>query len=357
MNEHPEFAKRLLAWYKDNHRDLPWRNTKDPYKIWLSEIILQQTRVQQGLPYYKRFVQEFPSVHDLAEASEEAVLRLWQGLGYYSRARNLHQAAKTVAYELGGEFPDNYKALKKLKGVGDYTAAAIASFAFQEAAAVLDGNVFRVLARVFGVDTDIASTEGKKQFAQLSQSLIHSEEPDTYNQAIMEFGAMHCKPSNPDCMFCPMSDLCEAKRLGRVGELPVKIKKTKVKDVYFDYLVISFEDRILMRLRDQKGIWQGLYDFYCLESPKKREEEEVLSLCKDRLKDVSVEIAEISPERKHILSHQRIFARFFHLYTDSLSAFEGLALDLGLLVTDSEIREKLPKPKLVFQYLEECKKR
>jgi len=219
-----DFSARLVEWYLQNKRELPWRTTKDPYKIWLSEIILQQTRVAQGLPYYLKFIEKYPNVRALANADEQEVLRLWQGLGYYSRARNLHAAAKYVANELGGNFPDSYQKLKQLKGVGDYTAAAIASFAYQEKVAVVDGNVYRVLARLFGIEIDINSNEGKKTFSKLANELITQYQPDLHNQAMMEFGALHCTPANPNCMFCPFTTECEARLTQRQSVLPIKIK-------------------------------------------------------------------------------------------------------------------------------------
>ena len=223
------FSKRLKQWYLQNKRELPWRSTQDPYKIWLSEIIMQQTRVEQGLPYYLRFTEAYPNVHSLANAPEQEVLKLWQGLGYYSRARNLHTTAIRVSKELDGNFPDHYKELKTLKGVGDYTASAIASFCFNEPVAVVDGNVYRVLSRVFGVETPINSTQGIKEFKALAQELIDHKDPATFNQAIMEFGAIQCKPQNPLCETCPFNDVCLALKNDQIKELPVKIKKTKIR--------------------------------------------------------------------------------------------------------------------------------
>ena len=217
------FSKIVIRWYSGNNRKLPWRETQNPYFIWLSEIILQQTQVKQGLPYYEAFVKNFPTIYDLAAAEEQTVLKLWQGLGYYSRARNLHFTAQYIVNECNGVFPNTYKTLLKLKGVGDYTASAIASICFGEATAVVDGNVYRVLARYFGIDTPINTTDGIKQFKALAQELIDKKDPATFNQAIMEFGAMQCRPKTPDCLFCPLSTSCIAYNKGRVGELPVKL--------------------------------------------------------------------------------------------------------------------------------------
>ena len=218
------FAKRLIKWYNFNKRELPWRSTSDPYKIWLSEIILQQTQVNQGLSYYLKFVEEFQTVKDLAKAPADKVMKLWQGLGYYSRARNLHEAAKNIVNEHKGEFPKAYEDIRALKGVGDYTAAAIASIAYNLPYAVVDGNVYRVLSRIFGIETPIDSTSGKKEFNELANELLTKKNPADYNQAIMEFGALYCRPKNPDCTNCIFNDKCEAYRLNKINLLPVKSK-------------------------------------------------------------------------------------------------------------------------------------
>jgi A/G-specific adenine glycosylase len=261
------FSKSLIQWYLQNKRDLPWRNTIDPYFIWLSEIMLQQTRVAQGLPYFLRFTEAFPTVFDLAKADEEQVLKLWQGLGYYSRARNLHKTAQQVAFEYNGEFPKSYAELLKLKGIGDYTAAAIASFAYNESVPVVDGNVYRVLSRYFEVETDIASSSAKKEFTQLAAELLPKGEANLFNQAIMEFGALQCVPKNPDCPNCIFSDSCAALQKKKVAQLPVKSKKIKVKTRFFTYLV--YEDEVhntLIQKRTQKGIWHNLYEFPLVET-------------------------------------------------------------------------------------------
>ena len=261
------FSKKLINWYLENKRDLPWRTTKDPYQIWLSEIILQQTRVQQGKPYYFKFLKTYPNVGALANASEEEVLKLWQGLGYYSRARNLHSTAQYVANVLGGRFPDSYKELVKLKGVGDYTAAAIASVCYDEIQAAVDGNVYRVLARIFGIDTPTNSSQGIKEFRELAQKLISREDPANFNQALIEFGSEQCKPRKPLCHSCPFSAKCVAFNQNRISELPVKLKKQKIKTRHFNYLVyISEEGRTVMQQRRGKGIWEGLYEFPLVET-------------------------------------------------------------------------------------------
>ncbi len=310
MKENQEFSKKLIAWYLDNKRELPWRMTKDPYKIWLSEIMLQQTRVAQGLPYYLRFIEAFPDVRDLADASEEQILKLWQGLGYYSRARNLHHTARYVAYELNGNFPDNYSDLKKLKGVGDYTASAIASICFGEPTPVVDGNVYRVLSRFFGIETPINSSKGIKEFKRLAEILIDKQQPANFNQAAMEFGATQCKPQNPYCLHCPMNDGCLALQQNKVAMLPVKLKKQKVGQRYFNYIVFVSEDgKTLLRQRTQKGIWHKLYEFPLIETRALAAEDEVLqhemlSGC------TSVSLYNETPI-VHKLSHQHLYTQFW----------------------------------------------
>ncbi|PVW17402.1 A/G-specific adenine glycosylase [Marixanthomonas spongiae] len=310
------FRNKLITWYLENKRELPWRKTKDPYRIWLSEIMLQQTRVEQGLPYYLKFVDAFPTVFHLAEAPQKTVLKLWQGLGYYSRARNLHAAAHYISETLKGEFPSNYKDLLNLKGVGDYTASAIASICYNEPQAVVDGNVYRVLSRVFGVETPINSTAGKKEFKQLAQQLIDAEQPGTYNQALMEFGARYCVPRNPNCEACIFNNRCEAYKKNLVSALPVKLKKRKVKKRYFNYMVVLSEGkRTLLNQRTGKGIWQQLYEFPLIESGKEVSEKELKKLEGFKLfsEEVNIEDMVLYNETSvvHKLSHQHLFARFW----------------------------------------------
>lgn len=307
------FAATLTDWYQKNKRDLPFRNTKEPYKIWISEIILQQTRVQQGLSYYHKFIEKYPTVVDLANAEEEAVLKLWQGLGYYSRARNLHFSAKYIRDELDGNFPTNYKDLLKLKGVGDYTASAIASICFDEPAAVVDGNVYRVLARFFGISIAINSTQGIKEFKELAQSQLDKENPGLYNQAIMEFGAMVCKPQKPLCETCGLQNQCYALSNKKIETLPVKEKKLKIKHRYFNYLVINSPKNELVLVQRGDGIWKNMYQFPLIESEKLISMEELLKhekisnyiangdeVCKLSIKPVI-----------HKLTHQHIYANFW----------------------------------------------
>ena len=261
------FSNILIKWYLQNKRDLPWRKTADPYHIWLSEIMLQQTRVAQGTPYFFAFTQEFPTVFDLANASEEQVLKLWQGLGYYSRARNLHKTSQYVANELNGVFPANFKDLLQLKGVGEYTAAAIASFSYNEAVPVVDGNVFRVLSRYFDVESDISLPATKKEFTELAYELMPKDNPAIFNQAIMEFGALQCVPKSPDCSICVFNESCAALQKKKVSVLPVKSKKLKVTNRFFNYLIL--EDVLgntLIQKRTDKGIWHNLYEFPLIET-------------------------------------------------------------------------------------------
>lgn len=310
-----KFHKVLIDWYSINKRFLPWRQSHNPYFIWLSEIMLQQTQVNQGLPYYEKFVKAYPTVFDLAAAPEEEVLKNWQGLGYYSRARNLHATAKYIAYDLQGKFPSTYESLIKLKGVGDYTASAIASIAFNEPKAVLDGNVFRVLSRYFGVSEPINSAPGLKQFKTLSQALIYAEDPGTYNQALMEFGALQCKPKKPDCGTCVLSASCVAKKDNLIQKLPVKLKKTKIQHRYFNYLVcVDPRGCTKIEQRKTRGIWQNLYQFPLVESEKSQE----FSAFKGLLAQSQFSIDAVSEyflfkteDIIHRLSHRTIHAKFW----------------------------------------------
>lgn len=265
-----EFAEKLETWYAENGRALPWRETRDPYRIWISEIILQQTRVSQGLDYYKRFVERFPTVEALALASQDEVMRQWEGLGYYSRARNMHAAAAQIVAE--GGFPSDYAGVRALKGIGDYTAAAICSFAYNLPTAVVDGNVYRVLSRYFGVETPIDSTKGKKVFAELASELLDTKRPALYNQAIMDFGALQCVPKSPRCKTCVLADACCAFAAGKVELLPVKSKKTAVKTRHFSYLIILDEGKTYIHRRGDGDIWNGLYEPLLIETDAKNDE-------------------------------------------------------------------------------------
>ncbi len=313
-----KFSNTVIYWYLQNQRELPWRNTKNPYFIWLSEIILQQTRVAQGLSYYLKFKERFPTVFDLAKADEQTVLKLWQGLGYYSRARNLHFSAKHIVDKLDGKFPSTYKELLALKGVGDYTASAIASICYNEKTAVVDGNVYRVLARYFGVKTPINSSGGIKEFKLLAQTLIDKQQPGVFNQAIMDFGALHCKPQNPLCGTCPFSDSCIALKEKTIKELPVKEQKIKIKHRYFNFLVlITNDDKTILIQRKGKGIWQGLYQFPLIETDKKIDEKTLihsLEFTKLFTEETTVLLFN-QKEIVHKLSHQHLHTQFFIVKT------------------------------------------
>lgn len=307
-----KLQQKLRRWYLNTHRPLPWRDTKDPYRIWLSEIILQQTRVEQGLPYYERFTARFPSVELLAQAPEDEVLKLWEGLGYYSRARNLHKAAKQVA-ELGGVFPQTFKGLLDLPGVGPYTAAAIASFAYEEPVAVVDGNVFRVLARLYAESQPIDSNEGKKLFQELAQDLLDKKAPALHNQAIMELGALTCLPKQPNCSACPWREDCLALAQGSQADLPVKAKKTKKTDRYLHYFLLIKEGRVAVQRREA-GIWQGLYQFPLWESDRSLTLDEVAA--QSPIQDFQEGPATwhfLERLKPHLLSHQRLHINIYGL--------------------------------------------
>ena len=348
-------SQPLLDWYQKNKRDLPWRHTQDPYIIWLSEIILQQTRVDQGLDYFLKFTQTFPTVHDLAKAPEDQVMKLWQGLGYYSRARNLHATAKHISENLDGNFPPNYKGLLELKGVGNYTAAAIASFAFGEKKAVLDGNVYRVLARLHGIDTPIDSNEGKKGFQTLADELIDPNEPGEFNQAIMEFGATHCTPKQPKCDHCIFAPTCVALAEGRVNELPVKGKKTAVKELFFNYLFLHDQGHTYIKKREQAGIWRNLYEFPLLETESRLSEQDLLNSesWQKLMTGSEYTIEKVSGEFKHILSHRRIYARFWDV-TLKTSASDNLKSTYQRIPLHT--LESYAIPRLIDKYLIDKKK-
>lgn len=315
-----EFANTIISWFQENGRALPWRETKDPYAIWLSEIILQQTRIAQGWEYWERFMAQYPKVEDLAAASEDEVLRLWQGLGYYSRARNLHAAAKQIVAL--GKFPDTLEDIKALKGVGDYTAAAIGSFAFDIPAAVVDGNVYRVLSRYFGIDTPINSTQGKKEFAALAQSLIPASDAVAYNQGMMDFGAVQCTPQSPKCLLCPLAETCVALREGRVEELPVKLKTLKVQTRRLAYIYIRCNGEIAIHRRGEGDIWQGLWEPYNVSD---------LSA----LPTFDAPLVLKAKDVKHVLTHRILLADFYLLETKK----RPLLPDDYIWIKESEISE------------------
>lgn len=318
------FPSALLEWHSTHHRPLPWKGEKNPYYIWLSEIILQQTRVEQGLPYFEKFKAAYPKIKDLADAPEDEVMKMWEGLGYYSRARNLHAAAKYVAYDLNEKFPDTYDEIKKLKGVGPYTAAAIASFAYELPHAVVDGNVYRVLSRYFGIDTPIDSTEGKKLFAKLSQELLElavdnkklKATPGGFNQAMMDFGARHCTPKLAKCNDCLMQPLCAASQKDKVYDFPVKAKKIKRRERFLNYFIFNSGDYLFIKKRTEKDIWQNLYDFPLIETEQLVESVAFFEENKSWekwTKNIGIKNLRISTPLKHELTHQRIYARFWEM--------------------------------------------
>jgi A/G-specific adenine glycosylase len=325
---------------------LPWRNTQNPYFIWLSEIMLQQTRVVQGMPYFYSFTTAFPTVFDLANASEEQVLKLWQGLGYYSRARNLHKTAQYVAFELDGKFPDHYTALLKLKGVGSYTAAAIASFSYGESVPVVDGNVFRVLSRYFDIETDILSNNAKKEFTDLAYELMSKDNPALFNQAIMEFGALQCVPKNPNCNVCPLNNSCLALQKNKINLLPVKSKKAKVKKRYFNYVTFLDEHQnTIIQKRTDKGIWHNLYEFPLIETEQEVDLQYLVEQMQqqDFVENKILSIAQISTESQiHKLTHQHLYIRFWKVQVvGSLLN----AIDYSTLLT-------YPFPIVIFNFIE-----
>ena len=339
------FSNSLLHWYLQNKRDLPWRNTTNPYPIWLSEIMLQQTRVAQGMPYFHAFMEAFPTVFDLAKADEEQVLKLWQGLGYYSRARNMHKTAQIIAFELNGNFPNNYTDLLKLKGIGEYTAAAIASFAFNEVVPVVDGNVFRVLARYFDVETDIASSSAKKEFSALAKELIPNDNPALFNQAIMEFGALQCVPKNPNCGICIFNSSCAALQKKKVAELPVKLKKTKVTNRFFNYLIfLDNHNNTIINKRIDKGIWHNLYEFPVIESNEELNFETIENKIHEKYSNLGIESVLKYNETQiiHKLSHQKLHINFYKV-------------DVTLEITNKTQLDSLknyPFPVVIYNFIE-----
>ena len=330
------FSLTLIRWFRENGRDLPWRQTRDPYAIWLSEIILQQTQVKQGWAYWERFMRHWPTVEALAEATEDEVLREWQGLGYYSRARNLHYAARQIVAL--GHFPDTLDEIRKLKGVGDYTAAAIGSIAFGLPAAVVDGNVYRVLARHFGIDTPINTTEGKKVFTALAQSMLSEGEASLYNQAIMDFGAMQCTPQSPHCMECPLMESCIALREGRVGELPVKKKTLKVRERHLIYIYIRCKGEVAIHRRGAGDIWQGLWEPYLIENGTLNIEDWL----RDNFQFSIFNFQLLKRNVKHVLTHRILYADFYLLETE-----EKPELPSDYIWIKEEKLDNYAKPRLI----------
>ena len=341
-----DFNTALLAWYSQHKRDLPWRNTQDPYVIWLSEIILQQTRVEQGLPYFQRFVEIYPDIESFAAAEEQEVLKLWQGLGYYSRGRNMLKTARLVRDHFDGVFPTTYEQLLKLKGIGEYTAAAIASFSVNEPKAVIDGNVYRVLARYFGISEPINSTEGKKIFRLAADDLLNKQYPGLHNQAMMELGATICKPAKPACDRCPVGEGCYAFMQNAFNVLPVKLNKVKIRERYFNYLLVRDDDTLLMNRRNERDIWANMYDLPLIETSSMVSIEALFAM--DEMKQLfgnDVKVGQVFPIIKHILTHQRLHVRFIE--------FRGHPVKLkeNWFYCDKENLQQLALPKVIFIFI------
>lgn len=338
------FNYLILSYFDKNKRDLPWRHTNDPFHIWLSEIILQQTRVDQGMKFYNNFIHEFDTIFDLANADEQKVLKLWQGLGYYSRARNLHHTAKYISNELKGNFPNNFKDLKKLKGVGDYTAAAIASIVYNEAVPAVDGNMHRVFSRYFNIEDDISSSKAKKTFWELGLEVIDKKRPGDFNQAIMDLGATVCTPKSPKCEVCVLNESCEALRLKKVDQLPVKLKKVKVSNRFLHFIIIENNNTISLSKRTGNDVWRNLYTF-----PKIETETDLLD--KGWVLDENLEndLTFIS-EEKHILSHQNLFIKYWKLNV-SLDEIINLSKKIGFEMISTQSIDDYPFPKPIEKFI------
>jgi A/G-specific adenine glycosylase len=343
-----DFSATIIHWYNQNKRDLPWRNTTDPYVIWLSEIILQQTRVEQGLPYFYRFAEKYPTVTHFANATEDEVLKLWQGLGYYSRGRNMLKTAQLVQQKFNGVFPSDFDALIALKGIGEYTAAAISSFSANQAKAVVDGNVNRVIARYFGIDEPINSGKGQKLFRQMAADLLDTQNPALHNQAMMEFGALQCKPKGPDCGICPLREGCFAYNNKLVNSLPVKLKKLTVKNRYFNYFLIIEDGKILLNKRGDTDIWANMYDLPMIETGEHENVEKLFSpeTIDSIFKTAPVIIKEY-PQKKHVLTHQHIHARLFHVSAGE----KNINHKASYFFIEVEKIKNLALPKLIFIFL------
>jgi A/G-specific adenine glycosylase len=345
------FSENLLKWNQfENTREMPWKGEKDPYKIWISEIILQQTRVQQGLAYYNRFIKEWPNIKSLAGAPEQEVYKLWEGLGYYSRCRNLIASAKFINDELDARFPEKYEDIVLLKGIGHYTASAIASFAFNLPYAVLDGNVSRVLARFFGIQIPVDTTEGKKMFRALARDLIDTTNPASYNQAIMDFGAVVCKPMLPLCNLCPLQKRCIAYAKKMVNILPLKEKSINKRERFFNYLIAEHHDKIYVNQRTDKDIWQNLYEFILIETESLMPEKELLTekIFTSLFPRNSYKVTKISKIFSQKLTHQTITGRFFHITIKTTKT----SLQKYIPVSGKELG-MLPFPKFITSYLKD----
>ncbi|RFZ81389.1 A/G-specific adenine glycosylase [Mucilaginibacter terrenus] len=341
-----DLSSKLITWYTENKRDLPWRNTTDAYTIWLSEIILQQTRVEQGLPYFNRFLERYSTVTDFAAAPEDDILKLWQGLGYYSRGRNMLKTAQLVQEHYNGVFPVKYEQLLRLKGIGEYTAAAVSSFAANEAKAVVDGNVYRVLARYYGIDEPINLPKGKKLFQQLADEVLDQERPGLHNQAMMEFGAMLCKPRNPACGICPVRLSCVAFKLNSTTALPVKVNKIKKRVRFFNYLLNIADDKLVLNKRDESGIWANMYDLPLFESDRQLTPYEVLDIAEvQEYFGEKLKIKYNSPVVKHVLTHQGLFIQFIVIEE------KPIKMKPEWFFTNVADLEKLALPKPIFIFI------
>ena len=353
--ENSNFVSQTIAdWYLSNRRDLPWRNTRDPYKIWISEIILQQTRVVQGLDYYLRFVGRFPTIDSLAEADEQEVLKYWQGLGYYSRARNLHATAQRLKTEFNSCFPSDYRTVLSLKGIGEYTAAAIVSFAFNQAYPTVDGNVFRVLSRLFAIAIPIDSGKGKAYFTELAGRLIDKADPGLFNQALMEFGALQCVPGQPDCAACPLQPKCEAFAANAVLRLPVKQHQTKTKEVFLYYFHIRHNDRFYLVKRQEKGIWRNLFEFPCVESEKTLSFERLVETAAFQSifpASTGLDFKLVIQNRKHVLSHRIVYATFYEVDCSEIASRQTDSLREAIQVSPEDL-ENYPLHRLMELYFE-----
>ena len=340
-----DFNLLIIKWYRQNKRNLPWRLTKDPYKIWLSEIILQQTKVEQGLNYYLKFCTNYPTIQTLAAADEQQVLADWQGLGYYSRARNLHATAKVIVDNYAGTFPSTYENILTLKGIGNYTAAAISSFAYDLPHAVVDGNVYRVLSRLFDIDLPIDSSEGIQEFKVLADDLLNKDHPAEHNQAIMEFGALQCTPSNPNCIDCPFAETCLARKNGTIQQRPVKKGKTKVRNRYLHFLHVETENQIIITQRTEKDIWQNMFQFPLIE---KKSAEELSVIQKEIEQTYNIKVTDVVTNIKHILSHQHLYTTFWKTKTIP----EKLRSNKAYLIIPKETLISYPIPRVIDRYLE-----
>jgi A/G-specific adenine glycosylase len=344
-----KFPVLLMEWNrKKNTRKMPWKGEKDPYKIWLSEIILQQTRVEQGLGYYEKFIAQFPTIHGLAKAKDERIYKLWEGLGYYSRCKNLIETARFISLVKKGKFPDTFDEIIALKGVGSYTASAISSFAYNLPYAVVDGNVFRVLSRVFGIEKPIDSTEGKKYFSHLAFELLDKKQPGIYNQALMDFGAVVCKPANPNCFTCPIKKYCFAFNNDDVDKLPIKEKRLKIKTRWFNYLILKHEQKIYIRKREENDIWRNLFEYVLIETEKKSAVRSILTKAEKRglIGKGSYQLQAVSPIYAQLLSHQKIMGQFIELQLQDPPTLKGLKA-----ISPKQL-SRYPFPKLLNIYFE-----